>query len=124
MIFFIGTEFFPDQDESRFSINFKLPVGSRYEGTDSVARKLEKIVLSSVPETQVMVTDVGITTNTKTAGGIGGGNSGSHAGNIQVGLVSPEARNRSVFEIAAELRRKLAGIPGIQTFVNPGGILR
>ena len=124
LIFFIGTEFFPDQDESRFTINYKLPVGSRYEGTDTVARSLEKIILSSVPETQVMVTDVGITTNTKTAGGIGGGNSGSHAGNIQVGLVSPEARNRSVFDIAADLRRKLARIPGIQTFVNPGGILR
>jgi len=37
LIFFIGTEFFPDQDESRFTINYKLPVGSRYEGTDTVA---------------------------------------------------------------------------------------
>jgi CzcA family heavy metal efflux pump len=122
---FIGTEFFPDQDESRFTASFKLPVGSRYEETDSVARQMEKIILSSVPETQVLVTDVGITTNTKTGAGIGGGgNSGSHAGNIQVGLVPSEQRSRSVFEIAADVRRKLAKLPGVQIFLNPGGILR
>jgi multidrug efflux pump subunit AcrB len=122
---FIGTEFFPDQDESRFTASFKLPVGSRYEETDSVARQMEKIILASVPETQVLVTDVGITTNTKTAAGIGGGgNSGSHAGNIQVGLVPSEDRHRSVFEIAADVRRKLAKMPGVQVFLNPGGILR
>ena len=122
---FIGTEFFPDQDESRFTASFKLPVGSRYETTDSVARQMEKIILSSVPETQVLITDVGITTNTKTASGIGGGgNSGSHAGNIQVGLVPSEQRKRSVFEIAADVRRKLAKLPGIQVFLNPGGIMR
>jgi multidrug efflux pump subunit AcrB len=86
---------------------------------------MEKIILSSVPETQVLITDVGITTNTKTASGIGGGgNSGSHAGNIQVGLVPSEQRKRSVFEIAADVRRKLAKLPGIQVFLNPGGILR
>jgi CzcA family heavy metal efflux pump len=122
---FIGTEFFPDQDESKFRIAFKLPVGSRYEETDSVARQMEKILFSAVPETQVLITDVGITTNTKTASGIGGGgNSGSHAGNIQIGLVSPEERSRSMFEIAADVRRKLANLPGVQVFVTPSGILR
>ena len=125
LLMFIGTEFFPDQDEGRFTASFKLPVGSRYEETDSVARLMEKIILSSVPETQVLITDVGITTNAKSGGGIGGGgNSGSHAGNIQVGLVSSEDRTRSVFEIAADVRRKLAKLPGVQVFLNPGGILR
>jgi len=121
----IGTEFFPDQDESKFRIAFKLPVGSRYETTDSVARQMEKIILAAVPETQVLITDVGINTNAKGGGGIGGGgNSGSHAGNIQVGLVSPEERSRSMFEIAADVRRKLAKLPGVQVFVTPSGILR
>lgn len=125
LIAFIGTEFFPDQDESKFRISFKLPVGSRYETTDSVARQMEKIILSTVPETQVIITDVGITTNAKTSSGMGGGgNSGSHSGNIQVGLVSPEERSRSMFEIAADVRRKLANMPGVQVFVTPSGILR
>jgi multidrug efflux pump subunit AcrB len=125
LIAFIGTEFFPDQDESKFRISFKLPVGSRYETTDSVAREMEKIIFSAVPETQVLITDVGITTNAKTSSGMGGGgNSGSHAGNIQIGLVSPEERSRSMFEIAADVRSKLAKLPGIQVFVTPSGILR
>ena len=29
-----------------------------------------------------------------------------------------------MFEIAADVRRKLAKLPGIQVFLNPGGILR
>ena len=87
--------------------------------------KWKKSFLSSVPETQVLITDVGITTNAKASSGIGGGgNSGTHAGNISVGLVPSENRNRSVFEIAADVRRKLAKLPGVQVFLNPGGILR
>jgi multidrug efflux pump subunit AcrB len=38
--------------------------------------------------------------------------------------VSPEERHRSLFEIAADVRRKLTKLPGVQIFVNPSGILR
>jgi len=39
LIKFIGTEFFPDQDEGQFSITVKLPVGTRAEETDKAIRK-------------------------------------------------------------------------------------
>ena len=33
----IGTEFFPDSDESQFAVNFKAPIGTRVERTEQVA---------------------------------------------------------------------------------------
>jgi multidrug efflux pump subunit AcrB len=33
---FIGSEFFPDTDESQFSITFKSPIGTRVERTEQV----------------------------------------------------------------------------------------
>ncbi len=41
LIKFIGTEFFPDQDEGQFNITVKLPVGTRPEITDQYMRKVE-----------------------------------------------------------------------------------
>jgi CzcA family heavy metal efflux pump len=125
LFFFIGTEFFPDQDESQFRVSLKLPVGSRHEMTDKVTRQVEEIIRKNVPEIQAMIADVGVPTTSRGSGmGGGGGNAGSHAANIQVALVSPEERNRSVFEITKELRPKLTVIPGVTVFVDQGGFLR
>jgi CzcA family heavy metal efflux pump len=126
LLFLIGTEFFPDQDESQFRVSLKLPVGSRHEMTDKVTRQLEEIIRKNVPEVKAMIADVGVPTTSRGSGmgGGGGGNAGSHAANIQVALISPEERNRSVFEITKELRPKLTVIPGATVFVDQGGFLR
>ncbi len=39
-------------------------------------------------------------------------------------MVSPEERDRSVFEIVKELRPKLTTIPGVTVFIDQGGFLR
>jgi hypothetical protein len=52
---FIGTEFFPDQDEGQFTLNIKLPVGTRLEVTDQAVSEIEKIVQANVPEVQTMI---------------------------------------------------------------------
>jgi len=116
---FIGTEFFPDQDESQFGISIKLPVGTRSELTNKVASQVEKILQENVPEIQAMIASVGVQ-----SGGGGRGNSGSHAANIQVTLVQPDRRHRSVFKIVNAIRPKVTRIPGATTFVNWGGFLR
>ena len=123
LIAFIGTEFFPDQDESQFNVQLKLPVGTRHEKTDTVARIAESIIRANVPELQNMITDVGVPSTSRGIGG-GGGNAGSHSANIQVSLVQPEHRERSVFDITKDLRPRLQKIPGATFFVNQGGFLR
>ncbi len=122
LVKFIGTEFFPDQDEGQFSLTIKLPVGTRAEETDKVVRQMEQIVLSNVPEVQAMITDIGVPSSR--SGNFFGRNSGSHAANIQVALIPASQRKRSVFEIIRAVRPKLTSIPGTTVFISPGGFLR
>jgi CzcA family heavy metal efflux pump len=122
LLAFIGTEFFPDQDESQFSISIKLPVGTRSEETDKVVRRIEAILQQNIPEMQTMISDVGVPSSR--SGGFFGRNSGSHAASIQVGLVPAEHRERTVFEIVKNVRPKLGVIPGTSIFMSPGGFLR
>ena len=119
---FIGTEFFPDQDEGTFSLSIKLPVGTRVEATDKFVRQIEEVLLREIPEMQTMVSDVGIPS--ARGGRMGGRNSGSHAANIQVSLLPLDRRDRDVFTIIRQLRPKLAGVSGATIFISPGGFLR
>ena len=114
LIKFIGTEFFPDQDESQFNVSFRLPVGTRVEQTGIFATRVEQILQQNVPEIQTMITQVGT----------GGRSAGSHAGSIQVTLVPTDRRHRSVFQITNAVRPLLQHIPGASTTVNAGGFLR
>ncbi len=122
LVKFIGTEFFPDQDEGQFTITLKAPVGTRVEVTDQYMHQVEDIIRKNVPELQAMISDAGIPL--ARSGNFFARNSGSHAANIQVALVSPDQRKRSIFEIISALRPKLAAIPGVSTFISPSGFLR
>jgi CzcA family heavy metal efflux pump len=119
---FVGTEFFPDQDEGQFTINVKMPVGTRSDVTDSFVRRVEDTLRANIPEMQAMISDIGVPS--ARSGNFFGRNSGSHAANIQVALVDPGQRNRSVFEVIKAVRPKIARIPGASMFISPGGILR
>lgn len=119
---FIGTEFFPEQDEGQFTLTIKLPVGTRSEVTDRTVREIEGIILKNVPETQAMITDIGVPA--ARSGNFFSRNAGSHAANLQVALVPVEERSRSVFDIVKELRPKLTSIPGASVFIATGGFLK
>jgi CzcA family heavy metal efflux pump len=122
LVKFLGTEFFPDQDEGQLSINVKTPVGSRVEETEKVVRRIDQILLANAPEIETIIDDIGVPASR--GGNLFGRNTGSHAANIAVTLRPKDQRKRSVFEIIAALRPKLAAIPGAQAFISPGGFLR
>jgi CzcA family heavy metal efflux pump len=117
LIKFIGTEFFPDQDESQFSVSIRLPVGTRSEETSKTTALMEAILQQEIPEIKTMIASIG-------SGGGGRGNSGSHAASIQVALVQPDKRHRSVFQIVNAVRPKLQQVPGATVFASTGGFLR
>ena len=50
LVSFVGTEFIPQQDQSRVTARYELPIGTRYERTGVVAQQLQKIVENNVPE--------------------------------------------------------------------------
>lgn len=120
---FIGTEFFPEQDESQFSVSVRLPVGSRIEETEKFVKKVEEVIQKNVPEARTIIADLGAPSGGR-SGSAFGGNSGSHAASVSVVLIPPEERERSVFDIIKNVRPKLTGIPGAQVIVNTGGFLK
>jgi CzcA family heavy metal efflux pump len=119
---FIGTEFFPDQDESQFNISVRLPVGTRTEVTSQAVAKIEYILKNKIPEINTIISDIGVPP--ARGGRFFGRNPGTHAASIQVELIPPDQRKRTVFEIVKDIRPALSTIPGATVFINPGGFLR
>jgi HAE1 family hydrophobic/amphiphilic exporter-1 len=113
MIPTIGTELMPQVDEGNISISIQLPVGTKFQITDALAKSIEKVVQASVPEMNTMRTSVG-------GGGWFGGRA-SHTASISVDLVNKKERQRSTEEVMADLRRKLIGIPDAKIWISIRG---
>ncbi|MFZ1081346.1 MAG: efflux RND transporter permease subunit, partial [Candidatus Kryptoniota bacterium] len=118
---FVGTEFFPDSDESQFSLSVKLPVGTRIEETEKYITKVEDVIRQNVPEAKAIISDIGIPS--QKSGNLFSQNPGTYAGNISVQLVEPTQRNRSEADVINALRPKLIAMPGARIYVTPGGFL-
>lgn len=101
----IGSEYAPAEDDGLFQVSINMPPGTALEGTNAVTRKVET-VLQNMPEVEDIFTSVG-------GGGFGGGAS-TRSANIAVQLVDHHARHRTVFEIIADFRRAVRGIPDAQ----------
>ncbi len=118
---FVGTEFFPNTDESQFTVNVKLPVGTRIEETEKYVAKVERLIRKYAPETSKIISDIGVP-NEK-SGNLFSQNAGTYAANIQVQLVDPTKRQRSEDQIMNALRPRLMALPGARIFLAPGGFL-
>jgi len=124
---FIGTEFFPDSDESQFAVNFKAPIGTRVERTEGVAQKIEgavnkNLVNKSGPIATTMIADVGLPLG-RTA--VFSQNTGPHSGNVLVNLVPRSERKRSDVQAAESVRSALRdALPGTQVYFFIGGIVK
>ena len=118
----IGTEFFPETDESQFTVKVLMPVGTRIEETQKLVMRVEGIVKKNVPELKTIISDMGVPS--AKSGSSFGGNSGTHAASITVALKAPDERDRTVFDIIKTLRPKLMSLPGAQIFITSGGFLK
>ncbi|MCJ0762289.1 efflux RND transporter permease subunit [Variovorax terrae] len=101
MVPLLGTEFVPKADFSETSVSFYTPVGSALEVTEAKARQVETII-REFPEVKYTLSTI---------------NTGNAAGKIYasvyVRLVDRKARSRSVDQLSAVLRDRLARVPGI-----------
>jgi multidrug efflux pump subunit AcrB len=128
----IGSEFFPESDESQISISYKTPIGTRVERTEQVTERLEKIVQRELapigsgsnaqPLYTTILSDTGLPLG-RTA--IFSSNTGTHAANLQVNLVTRSARPLSDIAAAEKVRAALRdAMPGTQYFFFIGGIVK
>src|SRR5262249_39209285 len=120
----IGTEFFPDSDESQLQVIFKTPIGTRVEKTEQVSARMEQSIWKTLPRRAVttLLTDVGLPGG-RTA--LCTANSGPHTGNIGVNLVPKSERSSSDVKATEDVRRALRdALPGIQIYFFTGGIVK
>jgi multidrug efflux pump subunit AcrB len=125
----IGSEFFPDTDESQFAINFKAPIGTRVERAEEVTRKIEAAVTRTLGEgsgaqavATTMISDTGLPLG-RTA--VFTQNTGPHAGNVLVNLVPKTARTLSDVAASEKVRKAIGDtLPGTQIYFFIGGIVK
>ncbi|MBX9870637.1 MAG: efflux RND transporter permease subunit, partial [Burkholderiaceae bacterium] len=109
MVPLLGTEFVPKADFSETSVSFYTPVGSSIEATEAKARQVQDI-LREFPEVRYSLATI----NTGNA-------LGKNYASVYVRLIDRKERTRNVDQISAELRERLARVPGMT--VTHAGLL-
>ena len=118
---FIGSEFFPTSDNSRLGVSLELPIGTRVDVAKDVCARLYKEWTTKYPEIKVFNYTVGQASSDNTWGSMQ--NNGSHIISMNIRLVDPSDRDRSITEIAGLMREDLKQYPELKkALVNVGGM--
>lgn len=121
----IGSEFFPEADESQFRIVLRAPIGTRLEETEKQIAEVEAITRQIVPEKDIktLLSNVGTPRGSRSA--FYSTNTGPHSAYLQVELVPPGERDKSSEEYIALLRPALRkALPGRSITFDPGGVMK
>lgn len=103
----VGSEFTPQEDDSKFTVSIQMPAGTNLGATDEATRQVEQIILQQVPETVAILSLVG---SGGSSFGIGTGGAENTA-SIRVRVVEKTERQRSVGQIVEALRPEVKQIP-------------
>jgi len=128
----IGTEFFPETDESQFTVSFRAPIGTRVERAEDASAKIEAVVRKAIGKfdgesdggrvVKTVVSSCGVPTG---RAAVFGGNTGPHSGSVSVNLVSPIQRKESDVVLAEKVRAGLKdAVPGTNVFFFTGGLVK
>lgn len=112
---FIGSAFIEEADRGEFAVTIELPPGVTLENTNSITQQAERII-SAIPEVHKMFVNVGASSDGFLA------QSSNNIAELNIALVPRRARQRSTDAVAAEIKEKLAAVPGISVRANPIGI--
>jgi len=108
LIGFIGTEFFPQQDQNRVSADYELPIGTRYERTGIVAQQLQTITANHIPERRNSFIRWGV----YGAGANFETDEESYKGILFISLKPKDQRSATPNELIKRLRKITDKIPG------------
>ncbi len=104
----LGKGFLPKEDEGRFIISFRVPLGSTLQYADGRLREIEKVLKRHQGEIDGYFS------------AIGSGETGQASrGEVFVRLKPREERARHMYELIDELRDELAQVPGVKAFPAP-----
>ena len=117
---FIGTEFFPVNDNGRLGITLELPIGTRVDIAKDVSERLYKEWTEKYPEIKVFNYRVGQASSDNTFASMQ--DNGSHIISMNITLVDADKRKRGITEIAGGMREDLKQYPELKkSLVNVGG---
>lgn len=108
----IGAEFLPKMDAGEIAITIETDKGSSIENTNAITGLVEK-QLGQVPEVKTVFTSVG-TTGTMMMDS----SSGTDRASLTVKLCPRNERNRSVDDVAEEIRQKVKEVAGAKIKVS------
>lgn len=110
----VGTEFFPQADQSVITATVELQTGTRVDRTIQTADKIDSLISTKFPEVKIISTNTGVDDQGGFASIFGAG--GTHTITYTLNLVDIEERERSVFVIADEMRSDLAKMPEVVNY--------
>jgi HAE1 family hydrophobic/amphiphilic exporter-1 len=102
----LGTEFFPEDDESRFLVELRAPLGSSIGFMEEKIARVEDI-LDDIQEVRLVLSTVGA-----------GQDSEVNEATLNVMLMEKRDRQRSQFDIMKEVRERARLVPGVEAFVT------
>ena len=117
---FVGTEFFPVNDNGRLGVSLELPIGSRVDLAKDVCQRIYKEWTQKYPEIQSFNYTVGQAGSDNMYASMQ--NNGSHIISMNIMLSKATERKRGITEIAGMMREDLKNYPELKkALVNVGG---
>ena len=118
---FLGVAFFPRTDAGQFTINLKVPTGSRIENAEAYVSKVEDLIRHVVDpaDFQMVVSNIGIVPDFSA---LYTTNAGPYTATIQVEL--KDSHKVGSFEYMDRLRQEIAAqYPDLRTFFSSGSMV-
>jgi len=118
---FMGVAFFPQTDAGQFTINFKVPTGTRIEVTEQYVAKVEDLIRQVVDpkDFKMVVSNIGVVPDFSA---LYTTNAGPYTATIQVEL--NESHRVSSFEYMDRVQKEISThYPDVRTFFSSGSMV-
>ena len=110
----IGTEFFPEADQSQITATIELQTGTRVDETLKTTDKIDSLLKEKYPEVDLISSSTGVDDEAGFSSLFGAG--GTHVISYSMRLVPVEEREKSVMVLAEEMRNDFTKVPEIVDF--------
>jgi multidrug efflux pump subunit AcrB len=118
---FCGVAFFPRSDAGQFTINMKVPTGTRIEVTEQYVKKVEDLIHRIVGphDFKMVVSNIGVVDDFTA---LYTDNAGEYTSTVQVALNGDH--DTSSFDYIARVRKAIAAeLPDVRTFFQSGSMV-
>ena len=118
---FLGRAFFPQTDAGQFTLNIKVPTGSRIEVTDQYVARIEDLIRQIIPpaELKMIVSNIGVVNDFSS---LYTTNAGEYTATIQAAL-QEEHRVSSLVYMNRVKNALAARFPDVRAFIQSGSMV-